>query len=142
MCTRNFPILLPSLCHVSPLPLNSSKSSFFSSKYIHIHEGETTSTPDISSFRPKMERETERERKKRRADSGRVGWLKSVRLAIRFRKKVVETGAVRKEEEGGRGVRHKRVVLQVPANTGLSRDNVTRRLLEIVWSIYPTVKYT
>lgn len=23
-----------------------------------------------------------------------------------------------------------------------SRDNVTRRLLEIVWSIYPTVKYT
>lgn len=22
------------------------------------------------------------------------------------------------------------------------RDNVTRRLLEIVWSIYPTVKYT
>lgn len=35
---------------------------FFSSKYIHIHEGETTSTPDISSFRPKMERETEREK--------------------------------------------------------------------------------
>ena len=33
------------------------------------------------------------------------------------------------------GERHKRV-LQV------SRDNVTRRLLEIVWSIYPTVKYT
>lgn len=103
MCTRNFPILLPSLCHVSPLPLNSSKSSFFSSKYIHIHEGETTSTPDISSLCSKMERETERERKKRRADSGRVGWLKSVRLAIRFRKKVVETGAARKEGRRRRG---------------------------------------
>lgn len=142
MCTRNFPILLPSLCHVSPLPLNSSKSSFFFPRNTFTYtKVKQHRRPIFQAFVPRWN-ERQRERKKRRADSGRVGWLKSVRLAIRFRKKVVETGAVRKEEEGGRGVRHKRVVLQVPANTGLSRDNVTRRLLEIVWSIYPTVKYT
>lgn len=61
---------------------------------------------------------------------------KSDSAGDRFRKKVVETGA----EGGGEGDTTQK---GSPGSREYgSRDNVTRRLLEIVWSIYPTVKYT